>query len=128
VRDPGRSGCAALAPDRQRETKIAQHFSSWRFNPDGPDLGGAEFAFMGFPAGDTRVVAYLIKPKGRPNFYLHTAFPWLANGVDVSLRVDQIDTDHFAGRVHRRERSWEIGGEFLRPPLRAQQALTRLRI
>ena len=77
-------------------TTIAQqHFSSWRFEPDGQDLGGADFAFMGFATGDMRAVVHLVKPLGRPNFYLHSAFPWLAAGAPVALTVYDVDTDHF---------------------------------
>jgi hypothetical protein len=72
-----------------------QHFSSWRFNPGGNDVGGAEFACMGFTTGELRAIIHLVKPQGRPNFYLHSAFPWLAAGALARLTLYQADTDHF---------------------------------
>ena len=72
-----------------------QHFSSWRFERDGEDLGGADFACMGFATGDMRAIVHLVKPRGRPNFYLHSAFPWLAAGASARLKVYDADTDHF---------------------------------
>jgi hypothetical protein len=88
------------APPLQRligdATSMAnQHFSSWRFGPGGADLGGADFACMGFLAGDLRAIVHLVKPQGRPNFYLHSAFPWLAAGAPARLRVNGVDTNHF---------------------------------
>ncbi|MCL5745390.1 MAG: hypothetical protein M1541_15945 [Acidobacteria bacterium] len=76
-------------------TLAQQHFDSWRFEPGGPDVGGAEFAFMGSPAGEMRAVVHLVKPHGRPNFYLHSAFPWLATGAPARLTVYGIHTDYF---------------------------------
>src|SRR5437867_1730929 len=76
-------------------TLVRQHFISWRFNPDGDDVGGADFACMGFPTGEIRVIVHLIKPQGRPNFYLHSAFPWLAAGPTARLLVVEKHTDHF---------------------------------
>lgn len=72
-----------------------QHLTSWRFDPDGEDLGGADFSCLGFANGDMRAIVHLVKPLGRPNFYLHSAFPWLAAGSPVCLRVHDEDTDHF---------------------------------
>jgi len=72
-----------------------QHFSSWRFEPDGNDAGGADFAFMGFPNGEMRAVVHLMKPQGRPNFYLHSAFPWLAAGAPARMTVHGIHTNLF---------------------------------
>jgi hypothetical protein len=72
-----------------------QHFSSWRFDPNGGDVGGADFACMGFTTGEIRAVVHLVKPEGRPNFYLHSAFPWLAAGVQAQLTLHAADTNHF---------------------------------
>jgi hypothetical protein len=72
-----------------------QHFASWRFEPGGKDTGGAEFAFMASPTGEMRAVVHLVKPQGRPNFYLHSTFPWLATGAPTRLTVYGIHTDHF---------------------------------
>jgi hypothetical protein len=76
-------------------TLARQHFSSWRFEPDGEDLGGADFMCMGFATGDIRAIVHLVKPRGQPNFYLHSAFPWLAAGAPTRLKVCNSDTDHF---------------------------------
>src|SRR6266567_1878098 len=77
-------------------TTIArQHLSSWRFERDGVDLGGAEFACMGFATGDIRAIVHLVKPQGSPNFYLHSAFPWLAAEASRAFRLYETDTDHF---------------------------------
>ena len=72
-----------------------QHFPSWRFGPESEDLGGADFACMGFATGDMRAIVHLVKPLGRPNFYLHSAFPWLAAGAPARLRLHDSDTNHF---------------------------------
>jgi hypothetical protein len=40
-----------------------------------------------------RAVVHLVKPQGRPNFYLHSAFPWLATGAPARLTVYGIHTD-----------------------------------
>ena len=72
-----------------------QHFPSWRFEPDGDDLGGADFACMGFPTGDMRAIVHLVKPLGRPNFYLHSAFPWLVSGAPARLTVYEICSNFF---------------------------------
>jgi hypothetical protein len=72
-----------------------QHFSSWRFEPDGEDLGGADFACMGSPSGDVRAIVHLVKPQGRPKFYLHSAFPWLAVGAPARLKLYGADANHF---------------------------------
>ncbi|SRR5579883_1602358 len=80
------SGTTMLAQQRLR---------SWRFEPDGPDSGGADFAFMATPSGDMRAVVHLIKPHGRPRFYLHSAFPWLAAGAPALLRLRELYTNHF---------------------------------
>lgn len=74
---------------------VQQPFTSWRFEPDGEDLGGADFACMEFPTGEMRAIVHLMKPLGRPNFYLHSAFPWLASGSPVRLKVCGTNTDHF---------------------------------
>ena len=76
-------------------TMAQQHFSSWRFEPDGNDVGGADFACMGFPTGDMRAVVHLVKPEGRPNFYLHSAFPWLAVGAPARMTLYGMSTDFF---------------------------------
>jgi hypothetical protein len=91
---------ATEAPPLQRivseTTMLAQqHFKSWRFEPDGQDVGGAEFAFMGSPAGELRAVVHLVKPQGRPQFYLHSAFPWIASGAPAVLTLFGVDTNHF---------------------------------
>lgn len=79
-----------------QSTKLAQRrFSSWRFQLDGQDLGGAEFVCLGFAAGEIRAIVHLVKPRGRPDFYLHSAFPWLAAGTPAKLRLYDVDTDHF---------------------------------
>lgn len=72
-----------------------KHFSSWRFEPEGEDLGGADFACMGFPTGDMRAIVHLMKPQGRPNFYLHSAFPWLAAGASAHLKLHHVHANHF---------------------------------
>jgi hypothetical protein len=72
-----------------------QHFSSWRFGPEAEDIGGADFAFMGFATGEIRAVVHLVKPQGRPNFYLHSAFPWLFGGAPARLTVYGTETNHF---------------------------------
>jgi hypothetical protein len=72
-----------------------QHFSTWRFEPGGAELGGADFVFMGSATGDMRAVVHLVKPQGRQNFYLHSAFPWLAAGAPTRLRVCGIHMDLF---------------------------------
>jgi hypothetical protein len=77
-------------------TKMAQHhFSSWRFDPEGEDAGGADFACLGMRDGDMRAIVHLVKPAGRPNYYLHSAFPWLAGGAPARLRLTAVKTDHF---------------------------------
>jgi hypothetical protein len=35
---------------------VQQHFPSWRMRPEGEDLGGADFACMGFTTGDMRAI------------------------------------------------------------------------
>jgi hypothetical protein len=79
----------------ETSTLARQHFPSWRFEADGEDLGGADFACMGSPTGDIRAIVHLVKPQGRPNFYLHSAFPWIAAGAPAHLRVHGSDTNHF---------------------------------
>lgn len=76
-------------------TMARQHFTSWRFEPDGGDVGGADFVFMGFATGEIRAIVHLVKPQGRPNFYLHSAFPWLAEGAPARLTVREAHSDHF---------------------------------
>ncbi|HYW44832.1 MAG TPA: hypothetical protein VE959_18365 [Bryobacteraceae bacterium] len=76
-------------------TLARQHFSSWRFKPDGEDLGGADFACMGFATGDIRAIVHLVKPRSVPSFYLHSAFPWLAAGASARLRLYDSVTNHF---------------------------------
>ena len=76
-------------------TLARQHLDSWRFDPDGHDVGGADFACMGFPAGDIRAIVHVVKLQGRPKFYLHSAFPWLAQGPVARLVVNEVHTDHF---------------------------------
>lgn len=63
-------------------TLARQRFSFWRFDPGGKDVGGADFACMGFTTGEVRAIIHLVKPQGRPNFCLHSAFPWLAAGAN----------------------------------------------
>jgi hypothetical protein len=79
------------------ESKVIarQHFSSWRFELNGDDLGGADFACMEFGTGDMRAIVHLVKPHGPENFYLHSAFPWLAAGAARPLKLYETDTDHF---------------------------------
>jgi hypothetical protein len=72
-----------------------EHFPSWRLKPDGEDLGSAEFACMGFPSGDMRAIVHLVKTPDRTNFYLHSAFPWLAAGAPARLTVHGMRTDFF---------------------------------
>ena len=72
-----------------------QQFTSWRFEPNGNDAGGADFACMGFPTGDMRAVVHLVKPQGRPNFYLHSAFPWLAAGAPARMILYGLHTNFF---------------------------------
>jgi hypothetical protein len=50
---------------------------------------------MGFPTGEIRAIIHLIKPQGRPNFYLHSAFPWLAAGPTARLLIGGTHTNHF---------------------------------
>jgi hypothetical protein len=50
---------------------------------------------MGSPQGDLRTIAHLIKTSERTNFYLHSAFPWLAVGAPARLTVYGINTDLF---------------------------------
>ncbi|MEX2263087.1 MAG: hypothetical protein WD696_14120 [Bryobacteraceae bacterium] len=76
-------------------TLARQHFSSWQFDANGEDLKGAEFACMGFATSDIRAIVHLVKLRGRPSFYLHSAFPWLAAGAPVRLTLYDADTDHF---------------------------------
>ena len=76
-------------------TMVQQHFPIWRFEPDGEDLGGADFACMGFTTGDMRAIVHLVKPLGRPKFYLHSAFPWLASGAPARLTVYGIRSNFF---------------------------------
>lgn len=38
---------------------------------------------------------HLVKPRGRPNFYPHSAFPWLAAGAPVPLTLYETNTDCF---------------------------------
>lgn len=78
-------------------TMLAQRrFTSWRFEPDGEDVGGADFACMGITAGEIRAIVHLVKPEGHERFYLHSAFPWLAVGPPARLTLNDADTDHFA--------------------------------
>ncbi|MDR3718698.1 MAG: hypothetical protein P4K98_07840 [Bryobacteraceae bacterium] len=72
-----------------------EHFPSWRLKPGGKDLGGADFMCMGFPEGDMRAIVHLIKTPDRNNFYLHSAFPWLATGAPARLTVYGLHTDMF---------------------------------
>jgi len=50
---------------------------------------------MGSPAGDMRAIAHLVKTSDDANFYLHSAFPWLAAGAPARLMVYGIRTDFF---------------------------------
>lgn len=50
---------------------------------------------MGFATGEMRAFVHLVKPRGRPNFYLHSAFPWLSAGAPTRLTVYGIHTDLF---------------------------------
>jgi len=72
-----------------------EHFPSWRLEPGGKDLGPAEFACLGSPTGDLRAVAHLIKTSDDTNFYLHSAFPWLASGAPARLTIYAIFSDFF---------------------------------
>jgi hypothetical protein len=69
-------------------------FSSWKFDPDGKDFGGAEFSCLGVETGDLRTFAHVIKPLNERS-YLHSAFPWPASGVPTRLTLYRVDTDHF---------------------------------
>lgn len=57
---------------------------------------------MGFATGDIRAIVHLVKPQGRPDYYLHSAFPWLASGAAARLKLYGTDTDHFGleGFIH----------------------------
>src|SRR5487761_2072998 len=79
----------------ETSTLAREQFPSWRLEPDGKDLGPAEFTCLGSPQGDLRTIAHLIKTSGRTNFYLHSAFPWLAVGAPARLTVYGIRTDFF---------------------------------
>lgn len=91
----------ASAPPLQRiieetATIARDQFPSWRLEPDGKDLGPAEFTCLGSPQGDLRTIAHLIKTSERANFCFHSAFPWLAVGAPALLTVYGINTDIFA--------------------------------
>src|SRR5580658_239965 len=79
-----------------------QEFSSWKFRPDDPDAGGAEFSCLGFTTGDLRAIAHVVKPRSVGRNYLHSAFPWPASGVPARLTLYNLRTDPFrSGRFPR---------------------------